>query len=149
MKIMKAIKNKKVEIIIENNYKIENCFGFKIKYLSKKILKEILNIHKIKYDVSISILLVSNYKIKKINNKYRQINKSTDVLSFPMYFFKNGIIEKNKIYGSLKTMFLGDIVFSVDKCISQSKKYNHSIKREFSFLVTHSILHLINLGIYR
>jgi probable rRNA maturation factor len=74
----------------------------------------------------ISIAFVNNEKIKELNNKFRNINEDTDVLSFPM-----------------DEEILGDIIISAEKALSQSKDYGHSFKREICYLVTHGILHLL------
>ena len=74
----------------------------------------------------ISIAFVNNEKIKELNNKFRNINEETDVLSFPM-----------------DEEILGDIIISAEKALSQSKDYGHSFKREICYLVTHGILHLL------
>ena len=126
-------------------------FDFDIKILSKKLLKKILEIEKITYDISINLSIVNSSEIKKINKEYRGINSSTDVLSFPNIDFKkpssfskfinNGVYDVSIIDLNTKTIFLGDIVICYQKVLSQ--KYNHSIKREFSFLFVHSVLHLL------
>jgi len=74
----------------------------------------------------ISIAFVNNEKIKELNNKFRNINEETDVLSFPM-----------------DEEILGDIIISAEKALTQSKDYGHSFKREICYLVTHGILHLL------
>lgn len=148
---LKIIKEMTVNII--NNYNKEIKFNFSINNLSNKIFNYILKVEKFPKDLFINVYLVNNYKIKKLNNSHRGIDKTTDVLSFPMIEFnintnrKNiiKIIHKNLLLKDyeLNEYLLGDIVISIDKVISQSKRYNHSIKREYSFLLTHSILHLL------
>lgn len=128
-------------------------FDFDYKLLSKKLLKKVLEIEKIKYNISLNLSIVSLYRIRHFNKKFRNVDKTTDVLSFPninlykpSYFknyVKNGYIDISIMDPNNKTIFLGDIVICYDKIISQSKKYNHSIKREFSFLFVHSTLHLL------
>ena len=141
--------------MIKINYNDINKFNFDfdIKVLSKRLLKKILEIENISYDISINLSIVSLGKIKKINKEYRGINNSTDVLSFPNIDFKrpssfskfinNGVYDVSIIDLNSKTIFLGDIVICFQKVISQSKNYNHSTKREFSFLFVHSVLHLL------
>ena len=74
----------------------------------------------------ISIAFVNDEKIKELNNKFRNINEVTDVLSFPM-----------------DDEILGDIIISAERALAQSKDYGHSFKREICYLVTHGILHLL------
>ena len=77
-------------------------------------------------------------RIKEINNEFRNINKSTDVLSFPLG--ENGVYDINYSNGAKQ---LGDIVISVEKAVSQAEEYGHSLTREIAFLTVHSVLHLL------
>lgn len=130
-----------------------HSFGFDETALSKRILKEILLFEKINYSVSINISIVGKNRIRTLNRINRKIDKVTDVLSFPnlqandVTSFKKKLKNKSifaQIYDfDTNTILLGDVVICYDKTLSQSKKYNHSVKREFSFLLTHSILHLL------
>jgi probable rRNA maturation factor len=130
-----------------------HSFGFDELTLSKKIIREILSYEKIKSDISVNISIVGKSKIRTLNKVNRGIDKVTDVLSFPNIEFKrsggfNQLIKDKSVFAEIydfdsKSIFLGDVVICYDKTISQSKKYNHSVKREFSFLLTHSILHLL------
>ncbi len=87
----------------------------------------------------ISIILTTPKHIKEINNKYRNIDMETDVLSFPMF-------EKNEI-NSLKNLnyeeALGDIVISIEKVKNQAEEYAHSFERELSYMVVHGFYHLM------
>lgn len=97
-------------------------------------------------DFDVVITYTDNEEIRKLNAEFRNIDKETDVLSFPMQEFKNGFptqnldVEKDPETGRI---YLGDVVLSVEKAISQAEEYGHSIERELSFLVAHSILHLL------
>ena len=85
-------------------------------------------------DSVMSIIIVDNEKIHEINKQYRNIDRPTDVISFALE-------EDETIDEPFKT--LGDIYISIDKVYEQAKEYNHSIKRELFFLVTHGFLHLL------
>lgn len=85
-------------------------------------------------DASFSIIIVDNNKIHEINKEYRGIDRPTDVISFAL--------EENENYET-KERLLGDIYISIDKVYEQAKEYNHSVKRELFFLVTHGFLHLL------
>ena len=74
-----------------------------------------------------SVILVDDAEIKRLNRDFRHLDQTTDVLSFP----------------DESTDSLGDIFISVDTLLRQADEYQHSIKREFSFLVTHGLLHLL------
>ena len=85
-------------------------------------------------DSIMSIIIVDNEKIHEINKQYRNIDRPTDVISFALE-------ENETIDEPFKT--LGDIYISIDKVYEQAKEYNHSVKRELFFLVTHGFLHLL------
>ena len=99
--------------------------------------------------VEISVTVVSAEEIKAINSEFRGIDKTTDVLSFPMIPFETpadyAIVEEDESYFDLDTdeLLLGDIMISVDKVFAQAEEYGHSVTREFCFLVAHSMLHLL------
>lgn len=137
-----------IDIIYDYKKLNEIDLDFSISKLTKELLSQTCSMHRLNFDFLVSVLICSNYRIKNINKKFRNIDKATDVLSFPNIIFKNKakIVKKdiaNYIYNGTKLIYLGDIIISMDKCISQSKKYGHSIKREFSFLFVHSLLHLL------
>lgn len=90
----------------------------------------------LKQDLSFSIILLDEASIQIINRDYRQIDQATDVISFASED------EKDMIVGS-DELELGDIFINVQAIRSQAKDYGHSLKREFSFLVTHGLLHLL------
>ena len=90
----------------------------------------------------ITITLTTPENIRKINKKYRNIDKETDVLSFPM-FQKEKLNEKIKNKDFLYEDVLGDIVISIDKVERQAKEYGHSFERELSYMVVHGFYHLM------
>lgn len=86
----------------------------------------------------INIVLTNPENIKKINKQYRNIDKETDVLSFPM--FEKGELEK---ISNLNQDILGDIVISINRVKEQSDEYGHSFERELSYMVVHGFYHLM------
>ena len=123
---------------------IENNYGDKFSDNYKAIIEEAI-IFTLEYksyhsNVEISILIVDNNEIKKLNNEYRNIDKETDVLSFPLI---NPSDIPNFFVDSTSKIYLGDIVLSFDKVISQAIEFGHSTERELAFLVVHSMLHLL------
>ena len=89
----------------------------------------------------INIILTNPENIKKINKEYRNIDRETDVLSFPMF---EGIeIEKMKEYGNNIEQPLGDIVISIQRVKEQAKEYGHSFERELSYMLIHGFYHLM------
>ena len=94
---------------------------------------------KLKFDPIISVSLVDNEFIHKINKEYRGIDRPTDVISFA--FLDNE--DRKTIYKSKEPVCLGDIYISVDKAKEQAEEYGHSLNRELSFLFVHGLLHLL------
>ena len=86
----------------------------------------------------VNIILTTPDEIQKINLKYRNIDKPTDVLSFPM--FEKDEIEK--LSGEIEEV-LGDIVISIEKVIEQGIEYGHGFNRELSYMVVHGFYHLM------
>lgn len=90
----------------------------------------------------ITITLTTPNQIKEINKKYRQIDKATDVLSFPM-FEKDELDYKINNKDFLFEDILGDIVISIDKVKEQAEQYGHSFERELSYMLVHGFYHLM------
>ena len=81
-------------------------------------------------------------QIRKINNQYRNIDKATDVLSFPM-FEKQELDEKIENNDFLCEDILGDIVISIEKVKEQAEEYGHSFERELGYMIVHGFYHLM------
>lgn len=90
----------------------------------------------------VSVTLTNPENIKNINNEYRKIDKSTDVLSFPM-FEKEEIEKMVKLQNWEYTDILGDMVISIEQVENQAKDFGHSFERELSYMVVHSFYHLM------
>lgn len=110
-------------------------YNFKFKKQFQEILDVFANILNYKTNLKVDVLITDNKGIKIISNDYRNIDKETDVLSFPFNFDKETI-------KTLGFNFLGEIILSFEKIQEQAKKFNHSIKREFCFLFAHGLVHL-------
>ena len=89
----------------------------------------------------VNIILTNPENIRDINKKYRNINKETDVLSFPM--FEKDDIEKMILNGNNIYQPLGDIVISIKRVEEQAKEYDHSFERELSYMLVHGFYHLM------
>lgn len=105
----------------------------------------------VKVSYEISLLYVDNEEIKEINGQHRNIDKETDVLSFPMLDYPGGKVFKD-LYIEQKFsqeffddeyLVLGDIVISLEKAKEQCEEYNHNFIREVLYLCVHSVLHLL------
>ncbi len=128
------MKNIEIQYLeIEENKSYENIIE---KVITKCFEVENLN------NLYVSFTLTNPENIRRINNEYRKINKSTDVLSFPM-FEKDEIskISSTKLDGIQEV--LGDIVISIKQVEIQAKEYGHSFERELSYMVVHGFYHLM------
>ena len=90
----------------------------------------------------ISITLTTPEHIHEINKQYRNVDRATDVLSFPM-FEKDELDEKIKNNDFEHEDVLGDIVISIEKVEEQAKEYGHSFEREFAYMLVHGFYHLM------
>lgn len=119
--------------------------------LLEDIIDYALKYEGVKYEYEISLLYVDNEIIKDINIKHRNINKATDVLSFPMLEYKVGTtyvdhyldFTFDQSYFDEGKLVLGDIVLSLERAQEQSEEFGHSFDRECSYLIVHSVLHLL------
>ena len=110
-----------------------------LRAIVKRCCSETLYEEGYKGDFEISVTFVDNAGIREINNTYRDIDKETDVLSFPMT--DEG--EDFTLDPETGCYMLGDIVISLEKALAQADEYGHSFKREVAFLTVHSMLHLL------
>lgn len=94
----------------------------------------------------VSVTLTNNASIREINSAYRQIDRETDVLSFPMNEFETAgdcsTIYETAYNPDTNELMLGDIIISMERAHSQAKEYGHALRREYAFLIAHSMLHL-------
>lgn len=101
------------------------------------------------YEAEVDLTLTDIEGIRRMNKQFRQIDSPTDVLSFPMLHFDEpgdfSFLERESdedFNPDTGEAMLGDIVICVDKVLEQAQSYGHSPRREFAFLIVHSILHL-------
>ena len=92
--------------------------------------------------LSITITITTEEGIQKINREYRNIDKATDVLSFPM-FEKDELDQKIAKQDFQYEDILGDIIICIKKVEEQAKEYEHSFEREFSYMLVHGFYHLM------
>lgn len=113
--------------------------------LIKKVLKNGLDYMEFETNCEISILLVDNNEIHELNKLHRNIDRPTDVLSFPMFEYdEDGEIDMDECdFGENGEILLGDIVISLERAKEQAEEYGHSFNREVGFLTAHSLLHLL------
>ncbi len=101
------------------------------------------------YETTVSLLLTDNAGIRIYNRQYREIDRETDVLSFPNIAFEKAgdfsaaeADEADCFDPDSGELLLGDIILSVERTASQAEEYGHSLLREFAFLTAHSMFHL-------
>ena len=108
----------------------------------KDVVKCVLKQEKIKHTVDVYITLTNNEEIHAVNKEYRDVDRPTDVLSFPMYEREEIELLKSKKQDDVEEI-LGDIIISIPKVIEQAEEYGHSYERELAYLTTHGMLHLL------
>ncbi|NLD47684.1 MAG: rRNA maturation RNase YbeY [Clostridiaceae bacterium] len=113
--------------------------------LINKALVVCLELENFTRTCEIYVMLVDNEEIKRINYEHRNIDKPTDVLSFPIVEMTDGIINTDSGDFNIDegSMVLGDIVISLEMARQQSLDYGHSFERELVFLLTHGFFHLL------
>lgn len=124
-------------------------FDFEYESLAKEVISFTLDHENFPYESEVNLTLTDNDGIHEINKMYRQIDRPTDVLSFPMLSYEApGDFSRleddydDNFNPDTGEIMLGDIVISVDKVLEQAESYGHTPRREYAFLIVHSMLHL-------
>ena len=124
-------------------------FEFDYASLAEKVMNACLDYAKFPYEAEVNLTLTDNKGIHTINKEFRQIDRPTDVLSFPMLSYETpgdfAFLDEEDCEDfnpDTGEALLGDIVISVEKVLEQAENFGHSIEREYAFLITHSMLHL-------
>ena len=111
-----------------------------------RCIETVISRQNIECDLSVDVLFVDNAEMAQINQETRGIYCVTDVLSFPMIELdKAGVFSAGSADIDLdsQTILLGDIVLSLEKALEQAVDFHHSFEREVSYLIVHSVLHLL------
>ena len=110
--------------------------------LIEKVLKKCFEVENIEdKNFYMSIILTTPAEIRKLNKEYRNIDRETDVLSFPMY--EKEELETVKKQKQEWKDTLGDIVISIERVEEQAKEYGHSFEREFAYMLVHGFYHIM------
>lgn len=123
-------------------------FNFDYDSLAREVIDFTMDHEGFPFEAEVDLTLVDNERIHEINKEYREIDRPTDVLSFPLLSYETAgnfdAIEQNDDNFNPDTgeVMLGDIIISVEKVKEQAALYGHEPKREFAFLIVHSMLHL-------
>ncbi len=128
---------------------IEVSFDFDHKAVAEQVVEYCLDYAKFPYEAEVNLTLTDNEGIHSINKEFRQIDRPTDVLSFPMLSYETpgdftflDDEDNDDFNPDTGEALLGDIIISIEKVVEQAENFGHSTKREFAFLITHSMLHL-------
>ena len=124
-------------------------FSFDTEGLIKLLTETVMKRFDIPYELSLNVTFTDDETIREINREFRNIDSSTDVLSFPALEFEkpgdfSGISEDDPecFDPDSGELIFGDIMISLEHAKKQAEEYGHSYKREVAFLLTHSLLHL-------
>ena len=135
---------------IEDNSNIDLNIDYNS--LMNKISKIVLELEQCPYEIEVSLLLTNNEGIRNYNLEYRNMDKETDVLSFPAIaqlapidfnILSEGSNKFENFNLDTNELILGDIIISNEKIIEQANSYGNTIEYEFTFMLIHSFLHLL------
>lgn len=135
-----------MSIILENEY--QEPIDIPYEKIAKEVVEAAIDYVSCPFECEVNLLLVDNAAIHQINKEQRNIDRPTDVLSFPMAEYSSpadftGMEDDPMLFDPENGEFLlGDIVVSMDKVKEQAESYGHSREREYAFLIAHSMLHL-------
>lgn len=134
-------------VFIENE--TNRSLPFPVEETVQMVCEAVLEEEGCPYEAQVNLVLTDNGGIRELNRECRGIDRETDVLSFPnVDFDEEGVFDIDEDseadYFDPETgeLLLGDIMISLDKVYEQAEEYGHSVRREFAFLVAHSMLHL-------
>lgn len=132
---------------VENETEIE--FPFDIHEMLDNIMDVVMEMEHCPYETTVNLLLTDNAGIREYNKNYREIDRETDVLSFPNIPFEHAgdfspaeADETDCFDPDSGELILGDIILSAERVLSQAQEYGHSVLRECAFLTAHSMFHL-------
>lgn len=122
---------------------------FDIEELAGKLLEAVMDYENCPYEASVNMVITDSETVHELNKEYRDIDRTTDVLSFPALEYEtpgdfSKAEEDEAMYFDPESgeLMLGDIIINYERVNSQAEDYGHSTKREFAFLMTHSLFHL-------
>ena len=132
----------------EESVNAASSFDFDHNRLLQEIISAVLEEESMEDAVQVSVTFTDEAHIKELNRQFRSINRPTDVLSFPMLSFSapgsEHILSESMDYDpQTDELLLGDIVLCIPAIFDQAREYGHSVKREYAFLLVHSMLHLL------
>ena len=117
-----------------------------VSMIIRKCIDSVLEVEGLTIPCEINVLVTNDKGIHAINLASRQVDKPTDVLSFPMFNLEPGIAPQNKeefVDPETGLCPLGDMAISLQRAAAQAKEFGHSLRREIGYLTIHSVLHLL------
>lgn len=126
----------------------KEALEFDYEKLLHRVIEASLDAEGCPYEAEVNVVLTDNEEIHRVNREFRNIDRPTDVLSFPMLEYEEpgnfDFLEECEACFHPETgeLLLGDIMISVERALEQALEYGHSLERELAFLTVHSVLHL-------
>lgn len=137
----------KIEMYLENE--TETVFDFPMEEIAHAVIEKVLEVEHCPYDVEVNVLITDSDGIREYNRQMRDIDAPTDVLSFPNLDYEEPSVfdidpanEADYTNPENGNVIFGDIILNADRIFSQAEEYGHSVKREYAFLIAHSMYHL-------
>ena len=110
----------------------------------RKVIRTALAAEGVEFPCEVDVLVTGDAEIRELNREARQVDRSTDVLSFPAFDLRPGELPgpEDADPGTGRVP-LGDVMISMEHVEAQAKEYGHSVRRELAYLTVHSVLHLL------
>ena len=136
-----------MRIYLENEGDLELDLNYQ--EVAQRVGDAVLDYEQCPYESEVELLLTMDEEIREMNREFRDIDRATDVLSFPMIAYESpadfAFLEEDESFFDPDTgeLMLGNIVISKQKVVEQAQEYGHTVEREYAFLIAHSMLHLL------
>lgn len=133
---------------IQIEWEYEEAKEFDYEKLIRQVIIASLEEEGCPYETEVTVILTNDEEIRQVNEEFREIDRPTDVLSFPMLEYETpgnfDFLEEQPdcFHPETGELILGDIMISVERAKVQAEEYGHSLEREIAFLTAHSMLHL-------
>ncbi len=136
-----------MRIYLENEGDLELDLNYQ--EVAQRVGDAVLDYEQCPYESDVELLLTMDEEISKMTREFRDLDRATDVLSFPMIAYESpadfAFLEEDESCFDPDTgeLMLGNIVISKQKVVEQAEEYGHTVEREYAFLIAHSMLHLL------
>ena len=136
-----------MRIYLENEGDLELDLNYQ--EVAQRVGDAVLDYEQCPYESEVELLLTMDEEIREMNREFRDIDRATDVLSFPMIAYESpadfAFLEEDEscFDPDAGELMLGNIVISKQKVVEQAEEYGHTVEREYAFLIAHSMLHLL------